>query len=493
MSEDKYLLSIDQGTTSSRAILFDSKGRSMFSSQEEFKQYFPSKDKVEHDPKDIWDTVFNTISQTLKKAKIKADQVSAIGITNQRETTLIWDKETGEPVYNAIVWQDRRTSEYCAMLKEGGHEQEVISKTGLLLDPYFSATKIKWILDNVDGARNKAKAGKLLFGTVDCYLLWKLTEGRSHYTDISNASRTLLFNIHTQDWDDELLKLFDIPSTMLPEIKDNICDFGVTTLFGDEIPIYAMAGDQQAASFGQACFDKGMVKSTYGTGCFMLKNIGSEPMVSKQKLLTTIAWRIDGKTTYALEGSIFVAGSAIQFMRDVLGLLESAPDSEKMAQSVDSNGGIYFVPALTGLGAPYWNPYARGLISGLTRGTKPEHIVRAALEAQAYQTLDLLNAMQDDTGIDIKQIRVDGGLVNNSWVCQFISDIVNVQIDRPVITETTALGVAYMAGLKAGFFKDFDHIKSLWLNDRSFKPEMDKSEITKLYNGWQKAIERVQI
>ncbi|MBK67275.1 MAG: glycerol kinase [Rickettsiales bacterium] len=493
MSEDKYLLSIDQGTTSSRAILFDSKGRSMFSSQEEFKQYFPSEDKVEHDPKDIWDTVFNTISQTLKKAKIKADQVSAIGITNQRETTLIWDKETGEPVYNAIVWQDRRTSEYCAMLKEGGHEQEVISKTGLLLDPYFSATKIKWILDNVDGARNKAKAGKLLFGTVDCYLLWKLTEGRSHYTDISNASRTLLFNIHTQDWDDELLKLFDIPSTMLPEIKDNICDFGVTTLFGDEIPIYAMAGDQQAASFGQACFDKGMVKSTYGTGCFMLKNIGSEPMVSKQKLLTTIAWRIDGKTTYALEGSIFVAGSAIQFMRDVLGLLESAPDSEKMAQSVDSNGGIYFVPALTGLGAPYWNPYARGLISGLTRGTKPEHIVRAALEAQAYQTLDLLNAMQDDTGIDIKQIRVDGGLVNNSWVCQFISDIVNVQIDRPVITETTALGVAYMAGLKAGFFKDFDHIKSLWLNDRSFKPEMDKSEITKLYNGWQKAIERVQI
>lgn len=493
MSEDKYLLSIDQGTTSSRAILFDSKGRSMFSSQEEFKQYFPSEDKVEHDPKDIWDTVFNTISQTLKKAKIKADQVSAIGITNQRETTLIWDKETGEPVYNAIVWQDRRTSEYCAMLKEKGHEQEVISKTGLLLDPYFSATKIKWILDNVDGARNKAKAGKLLFGTVDCYLLWKLTEGRSHYTDISNASRTLLFNIHTQDWDDELLKLFDIPSTMLPEIKDNICDFGVTTLFGDEIPIYAMAGDQQAASFGQACFDKGMVKSTYGTGCFMLKNIGSEPMVSKQKLLTTIAWRIDGKTTYALEGSIFVAGSAIQFMRDVLGLLESAPDSEKMAQSVDSNGGIYFVPALTGLGAPYWNPYARGLISGLTRGTKPEHIVRAALEAQAYQTLDLLNAMQDDTGIDIKQIRVDGGLVNNSWVCQFISDIVNVQIDRPVITETTALGVAYMAGLKAGFFKDFDHIKSLWLNDRSFKPEMDKSEITKLYNGWQKAIERVQI
>lgn len=493
MSSEKYLLSIDQGTTSSRSIIFDEKGRSLFFAQKEFKQHFPSPDKVEHNPKDIWDTVYETVQESLKKAKIDASSIAAIGITNQRETTLIWNRKTGEPLYNAIVWQDRRTASYCAELKQQGLEDTIIKKTGLLLDPYFSATKIKWILDHVDGARELADKGDLLFGTVDCYLLWKLTEGRSHFTDISNAARTMLFNINTLEWDDALLDLFDIPKSILPQVKDNIDDFGVTKLFGSDVPIYAMAGDQQAASFGQACFDKGMVKSTYGTGCFMLKNIGSQPMVSKQKLLTTIAWRFDGKITYALEGSIFVAGSAIQFMRDVLGLLEKAPDSEAMASSVEDNGGVYFVPALTGLGAPYWNPYARGLISGLTRGTKPEHIVRAALEAQAYQTMDLFTAMKNDTGIDIKKVRVDGGLVNNSWVCQFISDIVRVSIDRPVITETTALGVAYMAGLKAGVFHDLEHIRTLWLSDKSFEPAMNDNKANELYSGWTKSIERVQL
>lgn len=490
----QYILSIDQGTTSSRSMIFDDQGRPLFSAQKEFKQHFPNDGWVEHNPDDIWSTVLETMKQVMKKAKLSAKDIAAIGITNQRETALLWDRQTGKPIYNAIVWQDRRTADYCADMKKQGHEDGIQEKTGLLLDPYFSATKIKWLLDHVEGAREKAKAGELCFGTVDCFLLWHLTGGEVHATDITNASRTMLFNIHDKGWDEALLKLFDIPSSILPTVKENIDNFGKTDLLGDvTVPIYAMAGDQQAASFGQGCFEKGMVKSTYGTGCFVLKNIGDQPMLSKQKLLTTIAWQIDGKTTYALEGSIFVAGSAVQFMRDVLGLLEKAPQSEEMARSVKDNAGVYFVPALTGLGAPYWNPYARGLISGLTRGTKPEHIVRASLEAQAYQTRDLFSAMEKDTNITIDTVRVDGGLVVNNWVCQFMSDILQTRLERPVVHETTALGVAYMAGLKAGLFESLDHIEKLWLQDRAFDAQMTTQDADHLYDGWQHAIRRVQV
>ena len=487
-----YILAIDQGTTSSRAIIFDKKGAYIASSGQEFTQHFPKPGWVEHDQGDIWGGVVKSCQQAIEKADISAEMIAGIGVTNQRETVFLWDKETGEPVYKAVVWQDRRTSDVCKDLKSQGHELEVQKRSGLLLDPYFSASKIAWVLDNVEGARERAEKGVLLFGTSETFLLWHFTKGKSHFTDISNASRTCLFNIHTQDWDDELLSLFKVPRCILPEIKENIDDFGVVDreILGAEIPIVAMAGDQQAASFGQGCFEPGMIKSTYGTGAFVLKNVGTTVKESAHKLLSTVAWKIKGVTHYALEGSVFVAGSAIQFLRDGLEILEDASQSEAIAETLASNDGVYFVPALTGLGAPYWNADARGVICGLTRGTTSAHLVRAALEAQAYQTKDLLDAMEKDTGIKIKALRVDGGLVKNNWACQFMADILDVTVDRPVITETTALGVAMMVAIGVGFFDNEEDVTKLWQLDRRFDVSMTFEERNTLYNGWKKAVER---
>ncbi len=486
----KYILAIDQGTTSSRAIVFSASGDYIASSGQEFEQHFPHPGWVEHDQKDIWDSVVASCKGAVEKAQIKTDEIAAIGITNQRETVFLWDKETGEPIHKAIVWQDRRTSDLCKSLKDQGYENLVQERSGLLLDPYFSASKIAWVLDHVEGARERAEKGEILFGTSETFLLWNLTKGQSHYTDISNASRTSLFNIQTLEWDDDLLALFNVPKAILPEVRENISDFGQADLLGDLIPIKAMAGDQQAASFGQGCFEPGMIKSTYGTGAFVLKNVGEEVKYSKHKLLSTIAWKIDGKIHYALEGSVFVAGSAIQFLRDGLKVLEDAKESEAIAKSVKNNEGVYFVPALTGLGAPYWNAEARGIISGLTRGTTQAHLVRAALEAQAYQTKDLLLAMENDTGIKVKTLRVDGGLVKNNWACQFMADILNVDVDRPVVTETTAMGVALMAAMAVGFVKDFKGVCNMWKLDRKFQVKMTADERDDLYNGWLKAVER---
>lgn len=489
----KYILAIDQGTTSTRAILFDKNGAIVGISQKELQLSYPENGWVEQNPEDIWQDTLYVCRGVLSQYAAHPSDVIAIGITNQRETTIVWDKKTGEVVYNAIVWQDRRTADFCDKLRAEGLNDTFAQKTGLLLDPYFSGTKVRWILDNVEGVRARAEKGELAFGTIDCFLLWRLTDGAVHATDITNASRTLMYNIVDQKWDDELLKILDVPASMLPEVKDNSCLFGNVDkdVLGVEIPVSGMAGDQQAALFGQACFDVGMVKSTYGTGCFALMNIGNTFKTSKNKMLTTVAYRLDGKITYAIEGAIFVAGAAIQWLRDGLGVIKSAAESEKIATSVNDNGGVYMVPAFTGLGAPYWDPHARGALTGLTRGATAAHVVRAGLEAQAYQTRDLTGAMAEDAGHPIAEIRVDGGMVRNDWICQFITDIVGTPVLRPTIVETTALGAAYLAGLQAGIFPSLDAIRQSWQCERTFTPAMPSAQKESLYAGWKKAVGQV--
>ncbi|HEY8192005.1 MAG TPA: glycerol kinase GlpK [Alphaproteobacteria bacterium] len=487
MTKDTQILAIDQGTTSSRAILFSAAGEIVAVNHKELKLYYPQKGWVEQDPRDIWNDTLSTCREVMKAA----DNVAGIGITNQRETTILWDRKTGAPVFNAIVWQDRRTAAHCEKLRTGGHEPAIRAKTGLLLDPYFSATKIAWILDNVPGLRTRAEKGDIAFGTVDTWLLWNLTGGKVHATDATNAGRTMIFNIRTQQWDDDLLKLFNIPSAILPEVKDNIADYGTTALFGKPLTIGGMAGDQQAALIGQACFKEGMVKSTYGTGCFALMNIGTTFRESQNRLLTTPAYRFNGKTTYAIEGSIFVAGAAVQWLRDGLKLFGNASESETMATSVPDSNGVYFVPAFTGLGAPYWNPHARASISGLTRESNAAHIVRAALEAQAFQTCDLMNAMRADTGRTPEVIRADGGLVANKFVCQFIADMLNIPVDVPKVAETTAMGASFLAGLQAGVYGGTGDIDATWQRSRRYEPAMSPARRTELYKGWEKAITAV--
>ena len=488
----KYILAMDQGTTSSRAIIFDPSYSVVALAQEEFQQLFPNSGWVEHRPADIWRTALNTAKAAIIKAGISPKQIAAIGITNQRETTIIWDRKTGEPVYNAIVWQDRRTAEYCNGLKSQGHEPSIAKKTGLLLDPYFSATKLAWILDNVDGARARAEAGELAFGTVDTWLLWNLTGGASHATDATNASRTMLYNIHRGEWDAELLALFNIPPNLLPTVKDCAADFGHTSLLGAMIPILGIAGDQQAATLGQACFNPGMMKSTYGTGCFALLNTGDTPVNSSNRLLTTIAYQLDGKTTYALEGSIFIAGAAVQWLRDGLGIIDSAEQSGELAAKADDSQQVYMIPAFTGLGAPWWDPDARGALIGLTRGTGPAELSRAALESVCYQTLDLLNAMQSDWNqVSDTVLRVDGGMVASDWTMQRLADILQSSVDRPVIAETTALGAAWLAGSRAGIWPDQAGFAECWQLDRQFSPKMSEQERTHRVAGWDQAIRRI--
>jgi len=488
----KYILAMDQGTTSSRAIIFDPSYSVVALAQEEFQQHFPNSGWVEHRPADIWRTTLNTAKAAITKAGISPKQIAAIGITNQRETTLIWDRKTGEPAYNAIVWQDRRTAEYCNGLKSQGHEPSITKKTGLLLDPYFSATKLAWILDNVDGARARAEAGELAFGTVDTWLLWNLTEGASHATDATNASRTMLYNIHRGEWDAELLTLFNIPSSLLPTVKDCAADFGHSSLLGAIIPILGIAGDQQAATLGQACFNPGMMKSTYGTGCFALLNTGDTPVNSNNRLLTTIAYQLDGKPTYALEGSIFIAGAAVQWLRDGLGIIDSAKQSGELAATADDNQQVYMIPAFTGLGAPWWDPDARGALIGLTRGTGPAELSRAALESVCYQTLDLLNAMQSDWNqVADTVLRVDGGMVASDWTMQRLADILQSPVDRPVIAETTALGAAWLAGSRAGIWSGQTGFAERWQLDRQFSPKMSAQERAYRVAGWDQAIRRI--
>jgi len=489
----KYVLAFDQGTTSSRAILFDKAGSIVATAQQEFTQIFPQSGWVEHDAMEIWGSQSGVARQVLEKTGTRPDEVAAIGITNQRETTVVWDKNTGKPVYNAIVWQCRRTAPICDELKAKGWADKIREKTGLIIDAYFSGTKVKWILDNVAGAREKAEKGELLFGNIDTWLIWNLTRGKVHVTDYTNASRTMLFNIKTLQWDDEILKELNIPRSMLPEVKPSSCVYGQTdehTFGGADIPIAGAAGDQQAALFGQACFDAGMAKNTYGTGCFMLMNTGDKPIASKNGLLTTIAWGIDNKVSYALEGSIFVAGASIQWLRDQLRLVYNAAETEYYAGLVNDTNGVYVVPAFTGLGAPYWDMYARGAIVGLSRGAKREHIVRATLESIAYQTKDVLSAMEKDSGITLKALKVDGGAAANNFLMQFQADILNVPVHRPKVLETTALGAAYLAGLAVGFWKDQNEIRSNWAVDREFAVQMDEKLRTQRYAGWQKAVKR---
>jgi len=489
----KYILAIDQGTTSSRAILFTKQGKIHATAQEEFTQIFPQDGWVEHNPSDLWRTVLNTCRKVLGDNNVQANEIATIGITNQRETTLVWDRITGEPLYNAIVWQDRRTTEYCESIKSPFIEELINNKTGLLLDPYFSATKIRWILENVAGAKEKAVQGQLAFGTVDSFLLWHLTDGKSHRTDATNASRTMIFNIHEQTWDEKLLELFDIPASMLPEVMDSSDDFGYTqsALFGVEIPILAMAGDQQAALFGQACFDEGMAKSTYGTGCFLMLNTGDKALKSKNKLLTTVAYRLNGKTTYAIEGSIFMAGATIQWIRDGLKLIDNASETESIAENMPLDHGVFLVPAFTGLGAPYWDPNARGAILGLTRDSGINEIVTAGLQSVCYQTKDLQKAMEKD-GLRPSLIRVDGGMVANNWLLSFLSNILGATVDRPEIIETTALGVAYLAGLKAGIFSSTAALAKLWHCEQRFSPNIDNNQRNTLYEKWLAAVKKVQ-
>lgn len=489
----KYILSFDQGTTSSRAILFDHNGKIKGVSQKEFKQMFPKSGWVEHDAMEIWGSQSGVAREVLETAGVKPDEVAAIGITNQRETTVVWDKNTGRPVYNAIVWQCRRTAAICDELKRKGWEERIKEKTGLVIDAYFSATKIKWILDNIDGAREKAEKGELLFGTIDTWLIWNLTRGKVHVTDYSNASRTMLYNIKELKWDDEILEELNIPKSMLPEVKPSSCVYGYTderTFGGSNIPIAGIAGDQQAALFGQACYQQGMAKNTYGTGCFMLMNTGEKPVESKNGLLTTIAWGIEDKVYYALEGSIFVAGAAIQWLRDELRLVYDAPQSEYYANLVKDTEGVYVVPAFTGLGAPYWDMYARGAILGLTRGTKREHLVRATLESLAYQSKDVLGAMQQDSGIELKALKVDGGAAANDFLMQFQSDILNVPVLRPSVLETTAMGAAFLAGLAVKFWESEKDIQNIWEVNKTFESKMEESDRIKKYKGWQKAVKR---
>ena len=488
----QYILSMDQGTTSSRAIIFDQQYAIVEQAQQEFAQHFPDSGWVEHNPADIWQTSLDTARQALANSGISADQIAAIGITNQRETTLLWDRNSGEPVYNAIVWQDRRTADYCNSLKDQGQESMITSKTGLLLDPYFSATKVAWILDNVEGARARAEAGELAFGTMDTWLLWNLTEGRSHATDATNASRTMLYNIHQGSWDNELLSLFNLPSSVLPEVKDCAADFGHSSLLGAEIPILGIAGDQHAATLGQACFDTGMMKSTYGTGCFALLNTGETAVTSNNRLLTTIAYQLDGKTTYALEGSIFIARAAVQWLRDGLGIIDSAKQSGELAAEADDSQQVYMIPAFTGLGAPWWDADARGALIGLTRGTGPAEISRAALESVCYQTLDLLNAMQADWQQSADTVlRVDGGMVASDWTMQRLADILQSPVDCPIIAETTALGAAWLAGSRAGVWPDQAGFAQSWKLDKNFAPQMALEERDSKVAGWDKAVRRV--
>ncbi|QCX33677.1 glycerol kinase GlpK [Caloramator sp. E03] len=488
----KYVLALDQGTTSSRAIVFDKDGHIVSVAQKEFKQIYPKAGWVEHDPMEIWATQIGVANEAIAKAGLTADNIAAVGITNQRETTVVWDKNTGKPIYNAIVWQCRRTADICDELRNKGYVDMFRNKTGLVLDAYFSGTKIKWILDNVEGAREKAEKGELLFGNVDTWLIWNLTGGKVHVTDYSNASRTLLYNIYELKWDDEILEILNIPKSMLPEVKPSSCIYGYTTVdtLGGEIPIAGDAGDQQAALFGQGCYKEGMAKNTYGTGCFMLMNTGEKAVKSKNGLLTTIAWGVDGKVEYALEGSIFIAGAVIQWLRDELRMIKTAADSEEYATAVEDSNGVYVVPAFVGMGAPYWDMYARGTIVGLTRGAKKEHIIRAALESMAYQTMDVLSAMQEDSGINLSALKVDGGAVANNFLMQFQSDILNVDVYRPKVIETTALGAAYLAGLAVGYWKDKEEILNNWAVDRKFEPNMSEEKRAKLVKGWHKAVNR---
>jgi glycerol kinase len=489
-----YLLAIDQGTTSSRAIVFSAQGLPVARAQQEFKQYFPKDGWVEHDGEEIWLTTLKVCREAIEQSGLNPAEIAAIGITNQRETTLVWDAVTGTPIHPAIVWQDRRTADYCAELKTAGHEADVANRTGLLIDPYFSATKLRWILENVPGARERAERGELRFGTVDSFLLWRLTGGKVHRTDATNASRTLLFNIHSQQWDAELLRLFDIPASLLPEVLDCAAEFGSTdaALLGASIPVLGMAGDQQAALIGQACFQPGMVKSTYGTGCFMIQNTGDRPVTSRNRLLTTVGYRLGGKVTYAVEGSIFVAGAAVQWLRDGIKLISHARDSEALAEQTGDACGVYLVPAFTGLGAPYWDPRARGAIFGLTRDTGIKEIVTAGLQSVCYQTRDLLEAMGQDGAAPPSALRVDGGMVENNWVMQFLADILGVPVERPEVTETTALGVAYLAGLQAGLYRDLDEVAGHWHRQHRFAPRMAEGHRQKLYDGWLDAVQRVR-
>ena len=485
----EFILALDQGTTSSRAIVFDHNGLPVAVAQKEFTQYYPKPGWVEHDPEEIWSTQAGVAAEAITKAGLESSDIAAIGITNQRETTVVWNRKTGKPVYNAIVWQDRRTAEFCDQLKNEGQSRKILEKTGLIIDAYFSATKVRWILDNVKGARKLAGDGDLAFGTIDSWLLWKLTRGQLHVTDVSNASRTMLFNIHSLMWDEELLRIFNVPLSMLPEVRSSSEVYGNTVgQFANSIPLAGIAGDQQAALFGQMCIEPGMVKNTYGTGCFMMMNIGNKPTESKSKLLTTVAWRIGNETQYALEGSIFIAGAVVQWLRDGLGIIRKSTDVEKLASKVKDSEGVYFVPAFAGLGAPHWNQHARGTLVGITRGSTSAHIARAALDSIAYQTLEVLLAMQKDSGIDIRELRVDGGATVNNLLMQFQADLLQAKVVRPKITETTALGAAYLAGLAVNYWSDIREVKQQWQMDRTFSPQIKSEATHSLIKGWHRAV-----
>ncbi len=490
MARQKYVLAIDQGTTSTRCILFDETAKPIATAQQEFRQHYPNPGWVEHDPEDIWQDTVEMMRGSVAKAKVDVADIAAIGITNQRETVVVWDRASGKPIHNAIVWQDRRTADYCAKLKADDAERMVTERTGLLVDPYFSGTKLAWILDNVSGARTRAERGELAFGTIDCFLLSRLTGGKVHATDPTNAGRTLMFNIMEQRWDEELLRLFNIPASLLPEVKDNSGFFGHAdkAILGKEIPIEGMAGDQQAALFGQACVKPGMAKSTYGTGCFLLLNIGEQPVISKTRMLTTPAYRLNGRTTYALEGSIFVAGAAVKWLRDGLHVITHASQTHDMATRVSDSHGVYMVPAFVGLGAPHWDPNARGTICGLTFDATAAHLARAALESVAYQTFDLTSAMAKDAGSGTAALRVDGGMAANDWLCQFLADILQAPVERPACVETTALGAAFLAGLGAGVWTDLDSVSATWALERRFEPKMKAEQRKRMLDGWQRAV-----
>ncbi len=491
--EKKYILALDQGTTSSRAIIYDHAGKIMSTAQKEFRQFFPKPGFVEHDPMEIYSSQISVAAEALAQLDIHDNVIAAIGITNQRETTIVWDRNTGKPVYNAIVWQDRRTAAYCDALKSRGLQNEITEKTGLEIDAYFSATKVKWILDNVSGARKAAENGELAFGTVDSWLMWNLSNGKAHLTDVSNASRTMLFNIHTLQWDNDLLKLFDIPASMLPEVKSNSTHFTDTSglIFSTKIPITGVAGDQQAALFGQMCVHQGMAKNTYGTGCFIMLNTGTKPVRSNNRMLSTVAWQLNNQTTYALEGSVFVGGAVIQWLRDGMKFIKSADLSEKLALSVKDTNGVFFVPAFTGLGAPYWNQDARGMLYGITRGTTRAHITRAALEAIAYQSYDVIKAMQQDAGFVIENLHVDGGAAANNFLMQMQADVLQTNVQRPAVLESTSLGAAYFAGLAVGFWKDTAEIESQWQVEKTFAPVKSSRDVEKGIASWHDAIARV--
>lgn len=491
---EKFILAFDQGTTSSRALLFDKKGNIRSIAQKEFQQIFPKPGWVEHDPSEIWSSQVAVAAEAMSKIGINGSNLHGIGITNQRETTIVWDRKTGEPVYNAIVWQDRRTSGFCDELKDRGMAKMIREKTGLVIDAYFSGTKVKWILDHVKGAREKAEKGELAFGTVDSWLVWKLTQGRTHVTDVTNASRTMLYNINTLKWDDELLDLMGIPKSMLPRVASSseVYDHSNTTFFASKVPIAGIAGDQQAALFGQMCTEEGMVKNTYGTGCFILMNTGEKPFISKNNLVTTIAWQLNGKTIYALEGSIFIGGAVVQWLRDGLGIIKASSEIEALASQVEDSGDLYFVPSFTGMGAPYWDQYARGLMVGISRGTTRAHIARAALEGIAFQTMDVLHVMKLDTGMKIKELRVDGGASANNLLMQFQSDILKTSVIRPKVIETTAMGAAYLAGLATGFWADLDEIRKQWQPDKQFEPNLPEGQIKTMQEKWADAVQRAK-